>query len=354
MAEEGSGSEADGDELTDLQHVLAERQTECSQLSQLVQRAHAERDAAHRATTAGIAAAKAQHARMKAELQSLADARRRAAAARDAALAAAAAASDSQQASGRHNTESQDSGDAGANANASVDRSVELPLSASQREVLRLRKQSLQLQARELRHELSKWRHLAEKLQAERPEQEAELTRLKAELTHSTDVLQSTKDMVKHHQVERDLRRQGPMADEGTGSVQLFGGGHGSIEALAERNVRERAERRTESLANKAKQLTSVLASQQLLVQRLEKQLLAEETTLAQRESLLTKEAYMHAQLRGNLRKRSDQAVLGSLFPRNRRPFSKASSGSVCPEGAGVGASRSSSTSSLPRIVDAR
>merc|ERR1719220_2005377 len=67
-------------------------------------------------------------------------------------------------------------------------------------------------------------------------------------------------------------------------------GGHHSIEAKAERCVRERTEDRAGVLSGKAQKLMSVVSSQQLLIQRLEKQLVKEEDLLEQREKQLVKE----------------------------------------------------------------
>merc|ERR1712083_786481 len=103
------------------------------------------------------------------------------------------------------------------------------------------------------------------------------------------DVIDSTRNTVRHHEVEQKLRDVVPIgSSDGERSagdrLPLHGGGHGSVEAKAERIIRERTEQQNSGLSSKAKKLTRVVSAQQLAIQRLEKQLLKEESVLDQKE----------------------------------------------------------------------
>merc|ERR1719221_2198915 len=146
---------------------------------------------------------------------------------------------------------------------------TDAPAAASQpvptvtsREEERIRREALLLEARGLRHELIKWQHQAEELEARAPGQDAEIVRLKAELTHISDILESTRHAVRHHMVEQSIQdaaaqqRRSGNTKGGKGfdvGVPLYAGGHGNVEAAAERIVRERAEDRNSQLSSKAK-----------------------------------------------------------------------------------------------------
>lgn len=174
---------------------------------------------------------------------------------------------------------------------------------------------ALRTEARKLRHELSKWKHQAETFEGERPKQEDEIVRMKVDLTHTLEVLESTRHAVKHHEVEQTLQRV-PDQDSPKGKlghVKLLSGGHGAVEAMAERGIRERTERRNEELFGKARQLTNIVAAQQLLIQRLEKQLIFEEGVLERKTAKLTDESSRQKGLKTVLRKCSDEAVFLSL-----------------------------------------
>lgn len=288
-----------------LQARVAERQAACRQMKEQIATINAERDAAHRAALAGVEAAHLQAMRMRAEL----DAVRR----QHAELEAA-----------RRNSRTVEEAD------AVLAEDTQLPDDEGER-------QSLQLQARALRHEVSRWAHQVEVLEEQVPQQEAQIAKLRDELLHHKDVLDSTSHIAKHQQIEQQvegLQRSysdgvlpsaalPPAAMPALGATQsrnhamvpLFGGGHSSIEAEAERRIRVRTEERNESLAGKVRRLTEVSHKQQFYIQRLERELMREEADLEQREAQLAAEARRKLHLKGALRRCSDDVVAMALWP---------------------------------------
>jgi len=120
--------------------------------------------------------------------------------------------------------------------------------------------------------------------------------------------------------------------------------------------------------------LTGVVASQQLLIQRLEKTVLKEEGLLEQRDAQLADESRRHLRLKGALRRRSDQAVAQALgWPHGGKKKQRAASvpPGLCSDGDGAGSGKgdaevgsgkgdteagkggSRSTSQLPQIAPA-
>lgn len=225
---------------------------------------------------------------------------------------------------------------------------------------------ALQLQARSLRHELAKWRHQADVLSSERPNREAEIASMKEELSRTCDVLESTRSAARHAEVDttppllwpskaRSLtsleQRQEPEA--AATALPLSGAAQTCIEALCERTVREKVEKKNEMMAAKARRLMAILAAQHLLVQRLEKQLLKEEGGLDHRGAQLAHQAQRHRQLKGLLRRRSDDAVAAALgMPRSSsmpRPRARSTSGPPGPA-LGEGHSKAGLVTILPPI----
>lgn len=290
------GDGADAGELAGLQRLVIGKQAACQHLREQIAAAKAECTAAQRAGAAGIRAARAQMLRMRAELTEV---RRQIGEAVD----------DNSEAGPPMLTDA-----AGAHPQTA-------PTGAS-REEERLRRQALLLEARALRHELIKWQHQAEELEAKGPGQDAEILRLKAELTHISDILESTRHAVRHHMVEQSIqeaavqqRRSGNTkgGKGGETALPLYAGGHGNVEATAERFVREKAEERNSQLSGKAKRLSSIGASQQLLIQRLEKQVLKGEGMLDQKEAQYIHETRNHYHLRSALKRHSDNVVAAAL-----------------------------------------
>jgi len=288
----GDAPSSEAEEITTLQQRLAAKRNECVQLEAALAEADAQKVAAHQAGLSGIKAAKNQMVQLRAEL-----------------LAA------KRWIESRSFPESRESGD------FALDAEVNVPISnvhaggvaPTTEEKTRLR--SLQVQARELRHELSRWKHQVDLFEAKRPKHEDEIISLKAELTHTLDIWSSTQHAVKHHEVEREFRKpaDGGSDVEDPYHVPLHGGGHGTVEAHAERQVREKVENRNINLSGKAKRLGGVVAAQQLLIQRLEKQVLQEERSLEQKDRQLHHEQKSIAQLRGIVRHHSDSHIAGLL-----------------------------------------
>lgn len=276
-------------EVADIQKQLGERRLEVQRIQDLVDQAHAEKDAAHRACSAGIASAKTQMDRLKIEIVAL-----------------------------RHAEAEPDGGsvEAALYDENSVD-AVPSPLAEAQADAAEDLKHenhyALRMEARKLRHDLSKWKHQAEVLEAERPKQNDEIARLKVELTHLHEVLESTRHAVKHQEVDQTLQQADNPGKNAAGTIKLFAGGHGRVEALAERGIRERTEKRNEDMCAKAKQLTNIVAAQQLLIQRLEKQLVFDGGLLERKTAKLADESTRQKGLKTVMRKCSDEAVFLAL-----------------------------------------
>lgn len=183
------------------------------------------------------------------------------------------------------------------------------------------RQNEQKMQVRVLRHELAKWKHQVELVEAKRPRQEDEIIRLKAELTHTLDILTSTQHAVKHHEVEREFQSPAPVQQEGEDlAVPLQGGGHSCIEAHVERQLREGIEGKNVRLSGKAKRLGGVVAAQQLLIQRLEKQVLKDEHQLEQKDNHLHSQNLRVAQLKKIVRTNSDTHVARMLGVASMQP----------------------------------
>jgi len=261
-----------------LQQRLAAKRASNEKLRQQIAEKHAERDATRSACMSGIEAARAQMVRMQAEL----------AAARHLQAKAAAAAAEA----------------ISAGEDPAAAASAALPSAGAETDEEKSRRQALQIQARALRHELAKWKHQVELMEVEAPKQEAEIAKLKSQLTHATDVLESTRNATRHAEV--DLEHIGSRG----GSPQAQAP---CAEAMVERILRERTEQKNTMLKGKVKKLSTVASAQQLLIQRLEKQLVKEEGTLGQKAMQLAQEQKQHGQLKGALRKRSNAAVAAAL-----------------------------------------
>lgn len=325
-------------EVAEIQKRLGERQLEVQHIQQLIENTHAEQDAAHRACAAGIVSAKTQMDRLKGEI----------AAARQA------------QVDCENNVVSRDTDDnvMGAAAVSPMAEAHAVAEGDFERESF----QALRMEARKLRHDLSKWKHQAEVLEAERPKQNDELARLKVELTHILEVLESTRHAVKHQEVDQTLQHVDSPSKSMVGSVKLLSGGHSRVEALAEKSIRQRTERRNEDLFAKAKQLTNIVAAQQLLIHRLEKQLIFEEGVLERKNAKLADESTRQKGLKTVMRKCSDEAVFMALRgpvmvpARKKRPMTKRAPGNDLLDGqqatgeTSPSVSRSESVPLLPRI----
>jgi len=282
MPDEPTAPEAEScaaPEVAALQQRLEAKQDICRQLREQIEACHTERDATRSACTAGFAAAREQMVQMQAEL----------AAARQ--LQAAAV---SEGGEGRR-----------VEQTSHVDAEME-----------QARKQALELRARALRHELLKWQHKTEGLVAQQKQQQAETARLQHSFTHAGDVLESTRNAAHHAKIDLELTPAAVSERQLKAAVPLSGGGHGCVEANAERYVRERTEAKNEVLAGKTKRLKGVFSAQQLLIHKLEKQLLKEEGALEHRSMQVSLEQQRHQTLKSSLRRRSDDAVAAALgFP---------------------------------------
>lgn len=319
MAMMAAARDADVEEQATLQRRLAERRAEVERLRVRLTETTANRDAARQSGAAGIKAAQRQMMRMRAELEAV-------------------------------------SVDAGSGDFQSVDEesagSARAPVPEEVPEVDRERRLALQAEVRTLRHELSRWKHEAESLEAARPQQEEELDAARAELVSAKDVLESTRHASKHHELETHLLRlhKSREPSQSLQEVPLRGGGHGSVEAAAEKEIRERAEQSADHLMAKMQNLSKVASAQQLAIQRAERQLLRGEHLLEQRETSLASEDQRGARLKNALRRRSDDLVSKALGWPSGPPLRKSSS---VPAGSGSGFSPASSGRRHPADVEA-
>jgi len=292
MADTGSGRsspsapnpQTEDEEVTELRRSLDAKRAECSQLKEALAKAASDKIVSQEACLTGIKAAKAQLTQLRDELQAV------------------------------KRWRSADNSVGGqAQALRGAANAPEPPeMSEDEDTELKQRAKELQQTVRGMRHELARWKHQVELIDAKRPKQEDELLRLKAELTHTLDILTSTQHAVKHHEVERDFSLAQEQAnDEGKdlGEVPLHGGGHGCVEAQAERLVREGIENKNTRLSAKSKRLTGVVAAQQLLIQRLEKQVLMEERGLDEKDEQLQFHHGKISELKTLVRKSSDSYV---------------------------------------------
>jgi len=279
---------ADGspNETTALQQRLNAKRQECASLQAMLTEATADKAAAHEGGLAGIRAAKAHMTRLRSELVTV---RRW----RD-----------------EHVGETKPTGQQ----------------ATEEDEQTKSYRNDLQLSVRALRHELARWKHQVQITEAKGPRQEEEIARLKAELTHTLDVLSSTQHAVKHHEIEREYRDREAstvkpsLDDTSPEKVSLHGGGHGCVEATAERHVRQKIEDKNLRLSGKAKRLSGVVAAQQLLIQRLEKKVLLEEKNIGQKDDHLQQQSASISQLTKMVRKQSDVHVRKMLGVATQQP----------------------------------
>jgi len=305
MAEGGvdpTTPETEAEECAALQQRLDATRADCSQLKHVLYQASSDKATAKEAGLAGIRAAKAHMEQLRAELVAV-----------------------------RRWLRSKTAGDKIDEANVdTLGECSDGEQASEEDEERKTHKKAMQVEVRSHRHVLARWKHQVEITEAKVPRQEDEIIRLKAELTHTLDILTSTQHAVKHHEVEMDLRQEAAAADVPEAKVSLLGGGHGCVEAQAERIVREKIEGKNVRLSGKAKRLSGVVAAQQLLIQRLEKQLLQEELQLEQKDDHLDFQNTRMSQLKALTRKRSDKHVakmLGvALDQPNRRKAPSANS----------------------------
>jgi hypothetical protein len=287
-AAEEADSATDSGECKLLQTRLDAKLAENRVLQQELDRAASQKDAAHKAGLAGMKAAKMQLERLRAEMVAVTK--------------------------WREAREQESSEEPWESEAKSSEEALNVPAGGVDVEESKTRAKALQIQVRSLRHSQGCLKYQVDCLEAKRPRQEDEILRLKAELVHTLDILEATRYTVRHHEVDRDFRMESAATkerdkDPSPGEVGLAGGGHGSIEAHAERCVREDVEGKNIRLSGKAKRLTGVVAAQQLLIQRLEKQLVKEEQQLERKDEQLYFQAHRLSQLKGMARKKSDSHV---------------------------------------------
>lgn len=278
--------DTDSGECKLLQSRLDAKLSDIRTLRLELERVAAEKAAAHQAGVAGMRAAKTQLERLRAELVVVRQWR------------------ETREQGGEDQWDSED---------RSSDCAIHVPACTSEVEESKTKAKALQVQVRRLRHDLGCLKFQVDSLEAKRPRQEDEIIRLKAELVHTLDILDATRYRVQHHEIDREYQMEAIAAASSPtvspGEVSLKGGGHGNIEAQAERHVREDVESKNIRLSGKAKRLTGVVAAQQLLIQRLEKQLVTEEQQLEQKDEQLYYQAHRLSQLKGMARKQSNLHV---------------------------------------------
>lgn len=293
--------QTEADECAELQQRLDARRAECAQLKEALAQVNNNKAVAQEACLFGIRAAKSQMGQLRLEL-----------------LAVKKWRSSNNEVGGEPLAPGAADAEAAKALEASEDEDVEL----------KQRAKEMQQQVRAIRHELARWKHQVDSIEAKRPKQEEEIVRLKGELTHTLDVLTSTQHAVKHHEVEREFNLAQEQQKENEckdlGDVPLHGGGHGCVEAQAERLVREGIEDKNIRLSGKAKRLSGVVAAQQLLIQRLEKQVLMEERDVEQKDEQLNFHASKISHLKTQVRKHSNAHVAKMMGVAAEQPNRKA------------------------------
>mmetsp|Transcript_86369 Transcript_86369/g.241558 ORF Transcript_86369/g.241558 Transcript_86369/m.241558 type:complete len:383 (+) Transcript_86369:153-1301(+) len=367
-AEDGVAAEEDP-ELTEWRRRLIEKRERVQKLQAQLSQAEAEKKGAQRAGLAGIEAARAQMRRLREELAAV----KRANEAAQEKLGAPQAQQDFEDAPAKQaeappevpevppaQQEQQEERVAaveGEDAVPAVQKDVEAaPAPIVETEEQRRRHEWLKAEARLLRIELMRLKHEVETLEEKRPQEEEAIVRLKGDLTHTSDILESTRNATRHHELDRQMQ----LDDARALGIQSASGvlTRTAAEASVEKGIREKVEHRTTHMAGKAKQLTGIVAAQNLLIQRLEKAVQKEEGCLEHVESKLSYELLRNKQLKGRLRRQKDDAVAAALgVPGARRKVLAALEAS--PKGKSLGGdgggginSRSSSSPQLPRLDD--
>jgi hypothetical protein len=175
---------------------------------------------------------------------------------------------------------------------------------------------------RTLRHEMGRWRHQAETLEASLPDEEAELQRLQSELKHTTDILESTRGAYVQRAAEAQeaakpaLKRSASAVLKNI--VPLHNGGHGGVEAFAERGIRGQMEQRGDELNAHQQLLVGDMSSQQHLIHRLEAALLTQEQELDQKTKLVAKETSRNDRLKARVRKNNERLVAVAIGARSK------------------------------------
>lgn len=282
---------------------LEARRQAVQELREAVAALRDERESVRRSCSVGIQAARAQMVRLRAEL---------------AAAQRTSAHIRSTQSASAHNRSHSSAG-----TRLTADDSADL-------DTQRATSQGMQLEARCLKLELTKCRHRAVRLEQARPQQEAKLARLGADLTHARDVLESTRTAARHHELEAEgASVPCPRLEDGWHGAPVAGraltskkkkralsaadGGRGNVEAAAERVARGAVERKGEELTEKVRRLQRVQGAQQMLIERLEKELLKEESRLQQKDLQIHGEEQRRHRLRSVLRQCSDDMVAAAL-----------------------------------------
>jgi len=294
--------------MATLEAELAARRQANQELREAVAALRGERESVKQCCSVGIQAARAQMVRLRAELA--------------AAQSISAHIRSTQSAGPQHEGSTQSGGPQHERSHSSTASGERLAaVGPADLDTQRATSQSMQLEVRCLKLELAKCRHRAERLEQARPQQEAELARLGADLTHLLDVLGSTRTAARHRELEAEEAaaprpRPGgaPAANRKLKrSLSATDGGRGNVDAAAERVAREAVEMKGEELAEKVRKLQRVRGAQQMLIERLEKELLMEESRLQQKDMQIHGEEQRRQRLRGVLRQCSDDLVAAAL-----------------------------------------
>jgi hypothetical protein len=178
--------------------------------------------------------------------------------------------------------------------------------------------EALKIDLRTLRHELGRWRHQAESLEQSLPKEEEELRYSKSKLTHTMDILESTRTAHAHKLIEAEdaaVKRSSlrSSAKALKNIVPLHNGGHGGVEAFAERGIRGKFEHRNDQLSEHQKHLVVDMDSQQQLIHRLEAAISKQEQELEQKNALVAKEISRNERLKMQLQKNSERKIAAAI-----------------------------------------
>lgn len=168
--------------------------------------------------------------------------------------------------------------------------------------------QQVEAEIRHLKLDIEHYRGRTERLQVEERKRFHMLSQLRSDLQEASEDLAYEKQRVRHHEVCRQLG----LKDGGWVGLGPLGVGKRTLEARAEKKLRESAEERAARLTRDVSRLAGDTAEQQTTIEQLSRRLDKCRAVAREREHRLGKAAKqteeLHARLRG-----SPSAILGKV-----------------------------------------
>jgi len=168
--------------------------------------------------------------------------------------------------------------------------------------------QAVEAEIRHLKLDIEHYRGRAERLQVEERKRFHTLSQLRSDLQEASEDLAYEKQRVRHHEVCRQLG----LKDGGWVGLGPLGVGKRTLEARAEKKLRESAEDRATRLSREVSRLSGDTAEQQTVIEQLSRRLDKCRAIAREKERRLNNAANqtkeLHARLRG-----SPSATLGQV-----------------------------------------